>query len=316
MRVIDPCWEAERQVPHKNAFPLKTSGSDRALRRVRAAIAEMPELDGFLGPVRSAVRLAGLSNPVFRLETASGQYALRLPRAETASLVDRAAEAHNLQLAATLGVAVVPVFHHPATGMLLTPWAGTSGTPCPEALGLLLARLHAAPFRFRGTIEPDDLIAAQEAMLSGASAHYELFLPLSERLAAVGAADPVATAMVPSHGDPGPGNCLVAPEGLRLIDWEFAAMAPSAWDLAYAVLENGWDTPEEQAFLSAYSDDGRDLDGLCRQVGIMKPRCDAISALWALGQAALENDATDFLKFAEQRVARGLASLERLSGAG
>lgn len=281
---------------------------------MRAAIADMPDLDGILGPVRSAVRQQGLTNQVFRLDAASGHYALRLPKRGSGDRIDREAEAHNLQIASKLEIAVTPVFHQPETGILLTPWAGPNTVPRPGELGRLLARLHRAPFGFRGTIAPVELIAGQKELLSGHGALSEVFLPLSERLELLEAGEPFGNLVVPSHGDPGHGNCIAAPDGLRLIDWEFAAMAPCSWDLAYAILENEWDAKAEQAFLSAYADGWRDRELLAREVAIMKPRCDAVSALWALAQAALENDAADFLKLARVRMDRALASLESISG--
>lgn len=281
-----------------------------------AAIADYPDLGEILGPVRSAVRQQGLTNRVFRLDAVSGPYALRLPRPGSGARIDREAEAYNLQLAGDLEIAVAPAFHHPASGILLTPWAGPNMAPRPEELGRLLARLHGAPFGFRGTIRPNGLIAGQKEMLSGHGDLFAVFLPLAQRLDRPGAGGPSESLVVPSHGDPGPGNCIDTPDGLRLIDWEFSAMAPASWDLAYAILENDWAAEEERAFLSAYAGDWQDLEDLARQVGIMKPRCDAVSALWALNQAALENDATDFLTFAEARVERALSMLETISGLG
>lgn len=70
---------------------------------------------------------------------------------------------------------------------------------------------------------------------------------------------------VPSHGDLAAGNVLVSDRGeIRLIDWEYAAMAPRAWDIGYLAVEAGLDPREDAAALAmAY---GSPLDaGLVRE---------------------------------------------------
>lgn len=87
---------------------------------------------------------------------------------------------------------------------------------------------------------------------------------------------------------------------LWLIDWEFSGMSDPAWDLAYAVLEHEMSADEEQVFLQAYAATGAAVpEADC--LGVMKAKCDAVSALWALEQVAAGRDEDVFLPFARQR---------------
>lgn len=261
-------------------------------------------------------RLDGLTNRVYRLGTPDGDFVLRLPRAENAGLIDREAEAHNLALACEHGFAPPAVILDPCSGILLTRAIGprASSEPVgPAALGRIVADLHSAPLAFRGVTDPDSLIARQRADLG---AHPDLvasFEPLADVLERLGPSSDVL-APVPSHGDLSPGNVLFGSDGPVLIDWEYSVMAAPAWDLAYAILEHDFDAGEERAFLAAYAETGNSIEGLQREILKMKIRCDAVSTLWALGQATKGNSATDFEAFARTRLKRALDTYSKLSG--
>jgi len=272
------------------------------------------------GSILRATPQAGLSNRVYRLETDRGTFFLRLPRAETAGMVNRDDEAHNIRRAADLGVALRPIFCEPAAGILLTRAVETvigARDTLAVRLGDVLGRLHASKTAFRGELDPDRVIDAQkgtlaeEARLAGDVARLESMLR-ALRLHEQAEHDRVA---VPSHGDPSPGNCLLASGRLWLIDWEYSAMADPAWDLAYASLEHAFSAAEEDRFLKAYRHNGGDqLCPSARDLEIMKAKCDVVSALWALEQLRQGSDKTDFLAFAHARRDRALATANRIIG--
>lgn len=279
-----------------------------------------PELRAICGAVLGAVSQAGLSNRVYRLDAERGVFFLRLPRVETAGMVNRDDEAENIRCAADLGVALGPLFCDPASGILLTRAIETVGAP-PEVLcghlGDALGQLHASGKVFRGTLDPGQVIAAQKAAL-GSGGQMEADVALLERalreLQPHERSGPGRLA-VPSHGDPSPGNCLLAPGRLWLIDWEYSAMAEPAWDLAYASLEHGFSPAQEARFLEAYRH--RAGDRLCpseRDLEIMKAKCDVVSALWGLEQLLKGSDKTDFLAFAHARRDRALAAVRKVTG--
>lgn len=285
---------------------------------VDAALSAHAELRAAIGTVQSVAPLAGLTNRVFRLQAAAGDFVLRLPRPENAALIDRQSEAHNLLLAAKAGIAVAPVFQEPKAGILLTravePGAA-AGEAAPQALGRLVGTLHRSAMGFRGRLDPGAVIACQRAELQGHADLETMFAPLGEALRELEAQTCLsgASTLVPSHGDLSPGNVLFSGDGLVLIDWEYSGLASPAWDLAYAILEHGFTDAEEQHFLQAYAAPEQSLEDLMLEVQRMKIRCDAVSALWALGQSAKANEATDFQAFATARIERALALFARLS---
>ncbi|MDN3720265.1 choline/ethanolamine kinase family protein [Roseibium salinum] len=223
--------------------------------RIREAFRDHPDLRAICGPPRHAVPQAGLTNQVYRLEAGNGDYYLRLPRAQTADSIDRQAEARNLALAAALGLALPPVYIDRETGILVTRAVEVlAETPAdlPQQLGTLLGRLHSSGAAFAGELHADKVFRAER---EGLDQLYRDEIDLLEqvfRWSASGANSGSAERLVPSHGDLSPGNCLAVPGGIRLIDWEYSAMAEPAWDLAYAVLEHGFSKAQERAFLGAY----------------------------------------------------------------
>jgi len=308
-------------VPQKRSCPPVSDATfpgpvDTGRRAVDMALGENPDLQTLLGSVQSAVPLSGLTNRVYRVTSPAGSFALRLPRPENAGLIDREAEAHNLALACEHGLAPPVLFVDPRSGILLTRTVAQDDPPksvTPGELGRVVARLHSAPMRFRGSIDPDGLVARQRACLAGRPDLVSRFDPLTDMLERLG---PVADThgAVPSHGDLSPGNVLAATDGPVLIDWEYSAMASPAWDLAYAIQEHDFDAMAERDFLDGYEENGNAITGLRREVLKMKIRCDAVSVLWALGQAVNGNEAADFDAFARTRLERALFTCSRLSG--
>ncbi len=276
------------------------------------------DLQAVLGEVLSAERKDGLSNQVLRISAQEGVFFLRIGQAGSEALVDRFAEAHNLQLAADLGVAVSPVYMDPDGGLLLTRALETRQSEkkdLPDMLGQELARLHNSKLKFEGEINPHTTYAALRSRIPETldscpdlarqlPGEFPAMLPELDRLMAdVGSQS--QSVMVPSHGDLSEGNCLLADNRLWLIDWEFSGMADPCWDLAYAIQEIGFDVDAERRFLTAYEFwQHRPIDRAALEV--MKARCDAISALWAVVQLLDRRDPATFAPFALERAARAL----------
>lgn len=268
-------------------------------------------------PERSELQ-RGLSNRVFRLEAEKGVFFLRLPEAGSTGGIDRNTEARNLAQAATLGLGVPPLFCRPETGILLTAAIQDliqhGGPDFPRALGEALGKLHGSRCAFAGRLDPAEVYTAQSTALQGNAALRQEVDDLDRAFKALqeSGRSRTQTRLVPSHGDLSPGNCLLTRDRLWLIDWEFSAMAEPAWDIAYAIQENGFCETREAMFLEGYRAAG--AAGLCPDPGrlnIMKAKCDAVSALWALEQVAKGRARQSFLAFARERKNR---ALDRLKG--
>ena len=283
------------------------------------AFQTQPRLSDICGSIRTVKPRSGLTNRVYRLETERGEFFLRLPRAETAGMVDRHAEAHNLACATDLGLALPALLCDPETGVLVTrsvEGTGEVSGDFPVQLGVILGRLHSSDIGFQGTLDADAVFLAQKRSLSVSSDHWREMQHLDRLLTAARsrALSEGSPMKVPSHGDLSPGNCLATADRLWLIDWEYSGMADPAWDLAYAILEHGFTKGQEAGFLEAYRIGGaaNDCPSL-EQLEIMKARCDAVSALWALEQVDNGREASTFLPFALERRDRALARLKTVS---
>lgn len=87
--------------------------------------------------------------------------------------------------------------------------------------------------------------------------------------------------LAPLHMDIHPGNLLATGEGLRLIDWEYAADGDVALDIAALFRGNGWSAEEQQRFLQHYARQGyHDVARLQAQVRRWLPWVDYLMLLW------------------------------------
>jgi aminoglycoside phosphotransferase (APT) family kinase protein len=236
----------------------RDNADEAEARRIMAAFLAG---EGGPGPVVRALTvrpIPGHSNRVFEVGGPGGRYALRLPRPEDRGL-PRLDEERAAREAWRLGVGARPALIDPGRGIALTHWiegarpvtaADLAGSPARLRQAFsVIARFHA---RATGLRRPIDIRGALEAAVAMARAAGALpaFWPqiappcsrALRRLLARGS-------LVPSHGDPTPGNFLKACGRLCLIDWEYAGLAPPAWDFGYLAFEAGV-TPSAAARLA------------------------------------------------------------------
>lgn len=273
----------------------------------------LPDVARYLGALEAVTRLNGLTNLVLRLACDNGCFVLRLPVHETARGLDRAGEYHNLRVAVGLSIAVAPLSFDVANGVMLSPALEVLDQSVdPRALGQAVGRLHGVAGDYRGALVEQDLLQPLEhpeidekfrsVSNRGADA-WTVFETLRQRYFAEVEQDVFKRHKVPSHCDLSPGNILMTPDGLHLIDFEYSAFAPAAWDLAYAILENGFGSEQEAAFLAAHEAEAG-FEVAAADLQAMKACCDLVSARWALSQVVQGNEAGDFLHFARTRLAR------------
>jgi thiamine kinase-like enzyme len=232
------------------------------LPELRAAIAGIPLLAGLGVDEIGITRLGGLSNTNLRLDTPRGAFVLRLPSPDPAGFVDRKLEIEATRQAAALGLGAELLHADPDTGVLLTRWIAAMPLSAerfradPAAIdraGIALATLHRASIRFERAL---DIFAVIDTHRETLRRQDRLHAASPAVLAALNRArtEVAATPMraVPSHGDMIPDNLLDGGARAHLIDWEYAAMADPAWDLAYLSLEARFDDAQETRLLAAH----------------------------------------------------------------
>lgn len=207
------------------------------LFRSEPLLARIPRADWRVTP------LGSITNRVYRLQAEAQDLVLRWPGKSASRYLDRAAEGRNAAAVAALGLAPPVLAADADIGWYITTFADGARSLTAvdfadpvvftEVAGQL-TRLHRSAIRFpfqQGLFQAIDLYLdlAPTPLMTG----------LRRRL------DPAAAALarrpgprVPCHIDPNPTNFLRRREGgLYLIDWEFAAMEESLWDLAAITLE-------------------------------------------------------------------------------
>ncbi|CAI0963462.1 Thiamine kinase [Serratia plymuthica] len=87
--------------------------------------------------------------------------------------------------------------------------------------------------------------------------------------------------IAPLHMDIHPGNLIAQGEGVRLIDWEYAADGDIALEIAALFRSNAWSAANQRHFLQHYSLQGyNDLPLLSTQVQRWLPWVDYLMLLW------------------------------------
>jgi len=215
----------------------------------------------------SITPLPGYTNYNLRLCAGDQDWVLRVPREATNRYVDRAAEAHNLDLACDLGIAPRPAWRD-ASGLMLTPTLADSRSPAPREFGQRealeawldpLRRLHRSRGAFRGRVDLPALLARYYGLLDEPLQHR-----FRHRLRAARELLPLLADRdldyVPSHNDLVLENLLRDGERVWLIDWEFSAMASPYWDLATLCNAAALDYAQSVDLLRLYCADGPQME--------------------------------------------------------
>jgi thiamine kinase-like enzyme len=119
----------------------------------------------------------------------------------------------------------------------------------------------------------------------------------------------VNEAPVLCHNDLLPANFIDSPDGVRLVDWEYAGMGNRWFDLGNFAVNNELGRDEEEAFLTAYlgaPPSPADLAAL----RLMRLMSDFREAMWGVVQTAISGLDFDFAGYATKHFDRLLAAAE------
>ncbi len=274
---------------------------------VRKAMARIPELKGYQGPLE---RLGGLTNIVYR----AGDFCLRIPGKGTEDYIDRANEAVAAVEAAKAGVSPEAVHVDAESGIMvtrfvegetMTPDAFRSRTGSPGRAGEAFKKLHDSgarfPFRFDLFQMIDDYLGILDGKDVELPEGYHDVVREAETIRTALEAHPAPLA--PCHCDPLCENFIDTGERMWIVDWEYSGMNDPMWDLGDLSVEGEFDPEQDQEMLEAYfvrkatpAEEGRMV--------IYKAMCDLLWTLWGLIQLANDNPAEDFRAYADGRFAR------------
>jgi thiamine kinase-like enzyme len=288
------------------------------MHEVSSALSQIPLFAGRALDDLRVEPLASLTNRSFRLTLGEDEFVLRIPGAGTASYIDRAAEAHNAQSAAAIGIAPEVLHADPASGLMLTRFVPASRPltaadlrqPASLARAMdLLKRLHESGLSFQGRMEL--LPKLDQYIALAARKGWPEALDLTPARRAAEAARPVleraGVPWVPCHIDPVPHNFVVGgtPHALYLLDWEYAAMCEPMWDLAAVSIEAELDEATDRFLLDAYF--GAAAPQQSGRFILYKSLLNLLAAAWAVVQLVDANSSADFAAFARTRLSQHVA---------
>ncbi len=289
--------------------------NDRNTEDVLKALRRLKGFDG-AGTHNSRVeRLGGLTNRVYKVETAGRAVIVRIPGEGTGEYIDRDVEFHNAQIAAACGIAPNVLWADPSTGVMIseyiadivtmTPEHFASRSGAPGRAGRALRALHDAdrPFRFRFELFSmiDEYLKILSAKETALPEGYTSVVAEAAPVKALLEARPGR--LVPSHCDPLCENFLDNGERMWIVDFEYSGMNDALWDLGDLAVEAGLTEPQEREMLTAYFGAPPSAAQLGRMT-VYKAMCDLLWTLWGLIQHADGNPAEDFWAYATNRFDR------------
>ena len=252
----------------------------------------------------------GITNRNFHVTCDGREYVLRIGGKDTHLLgIDRRAEHRAAAVAAELGVGPEVVAFVEPEGYLVTRFVGGSPVPPeeirrPEVLretAELLRCVHEGP-QFPGRF---DAFRVVEAYRASAVAHgvdvpvgYERAKALADRIeAALG-----RQREAPCHNDLLNANFIRGPEGIRIVDWEYAGMGDRFFDLANFSVNHELDEEQVGVLLDAYFGELREGDAA--HLRLMRFMSDFREAMWGVVQQGISELDFDFAEYARRHFER------------
>ncbi|HEX5609736.1 MAG TPA: phosphotransferase [Solirubrobacterales bacterium] len=273
-------------------------------------------LSATLGPAEGepAPLEGGITNRNYRLRFGGREVVVRMPGKDTGMLgIDRSAERAANECAARAGMApgVAAMLEDPPC--LVTDFVEGEAMSAeqlrrPEGLAevaVALRKLHGC-----GETLPSEFSAfrvvetyAERARSRGAKVPAD-FGPAHKAAAAIEAALAArGEPPVPCHNDLLAANFIDSPEGLRIVDWEYAGMGDRWFDLGNFAVNNELGPAEEERFLAAYLGRAPEPSDL-RALRSMRFMSDFREAMWAVLQGTLSDLDFDFAAYAAKHFKR------------
>lgn len=284
--------------------------------------ARLGEIEGDPVPLEG-----GITNRNYRVRFAGEDLVVRLPGKDTELLeIDRAAEkaAGDLASRAGVGPAVVALLDDPPC--LVTEFVGGETMSAeqlrePGAMAEVaraLRTLHGCeeqlPVAFSGFRIVETYAARMAARGAEVPGSYEWAAAAAHRIEA--ALTGPEHEPVPCHNDLLAANFIRSPQGVRIVDWEYAGMNDRYFDLGNFAVNNELSEAQEAELLSAYFEAPASS---CRLAALrlMRFMSDFREAMWGAVQSTISDldfDFTDYCAkhFDRMRESAAEGRLERL----
>jgi thiamine kinase-like enzyme len=259
----------------------------------------------------------GITNLNYRVAVEDQAYVVRIPGQNSEYLgIDRRHEYLCNQAAHEAGVAPAVVAFLEDVGVLVTRFVEGRGLTREEMAHHAMLRRVAATVRryhdgrsFPGSFTPFQAVRDYLAFCAPRGAplppQFPAMLAHADRLEA--ALDPLGTPR-PCHNDLLLANWIDDGHQLWLIDWEYAAMGDSFFDLGNFAVHHQLTDEEERILLEAYLGGAGPRD--VARLKLMKIISDLREAMWAMVQVTISNLDYDFVAYGQRHFDRYEAQLQ------
>ena len=253
----------------------------------------------------------GITNHNFVVRVDGNAYVLRIAGADTELLgIDRAAEHEAARVAAGLGVG--PEVVDFVEGSLITCFVEGGIVPVEEirrpgglreVAGLLRSIHDGPPFPARF-----DAFRVVEAYRATAEEHGVRIPPQYAEVKA--RADEIEHTLgprpeQPCHNDLLNANFIRSPDGIRIVDWEYAGMGDRFFDLANFSVNHELSEDECDTLLDAYF--GEVTDEAREHLRLMRFMSDFREAMWGVVQQGISKLDFDYEDYANRHFERALS---------
>lgn len=271
--------------------------------------ARLGEIEGDPVPLEG-----GITNRNYRVRFAGEDLVVRLPGKDTGLLgIDRVAERAAGELAAAVGVGpeVVAMLDEPpclVTRFVVGEPMSAEALREPTALGEVAAALrslHGCEERLPSEFSSFRVVEAYAARMADRGAEvpssYEWGMATAHRIetALVGPEhEPV-----PCHNDLLPANFIRSPQGLRIVDWEYAGCGDRFFDLGNFAVNNELGEAQEAELLAAYFGAPASESRLA-SLRLMRFMSDFREAMWGAVQSTISDLDFDFGDYCARHLER------------
>jgi thiamine kinase-like enzyme len=264
----------------------------------------------------------GITNRNYRVRFAGEDLVVRLPGKDTELLeIDRAAEKAAGELAAGVGIGpeVVAMLDDPpclVTRFVVGETMRPAELQAPAAIAEVAAALralHSCQERLPIEFSCFRIVEAYAARMAERGAE----VPSSYEWALAGAHRIEATLVgpehepVPCHNDLLAANFIRSPQGVRIIDWEYAGCGDRYFDLGNFAVNNELDPSQEAELLAAYFEAPASARRLA-SLQLMRFMSDFREAMWGAVQSTISELDFDFTDYCAKHFDR----MRDLSGEG
>ena len=268
----------------------------------------LDRVPGWSGRPRTIEPLeGGITNQNHRVTVDGASFVVRSTGQNTHLLgIDRHHEEQAARQAAALGVGPEVIAFIEPGGALVTRFL-EGASPCAAELraepllsqvATILRIVHGGP-ALDGVFDwhrvPQDYAATARSHGVAVPSSHDRAMVIGNHIRDALAASPEPRC--PCHNDLLAANFLHTPEGLRLIDWEYAGMNDAYFDLGNFAVNNELDPDAEVALVEAYF--GAVSGQRLARLRLMKIMSDLREGAWGIVQAGVSDLDVDFLSYAE-----------------